>query len=92
MANFVVKKDGTKVSFNSEKIKAGVMAACSEAGISEEDATNIAGKILSSVTIAFEGQDEVATSEIRDKILSELDESQPDVAEAWRRFEESKSQ
>ena len=91
MANFAVKKDGPKVPFDSEKIKSGVMAACTEAGLSEEDATNVAEKVLSSVTMAFESQDEVATSEIRDKILSELDESQPAVAEAWRRYEESKS-
>ncbi len=90
MANFVTKKDGTKVPFDSEKIKSGVMSAALEAGLSNEEATATAEKILSSVQMAFGSQEEVATSDIRDKILAELDASQPAVSGAWRKYEESK--
>jgi len=90
MANFVIKKNGERVPFDSEKIKNGIMAAALRAGLSDQEATDITGKVLSSVNMAFEGQEEVATTEIRDKILSELDESQSAVAQSWRKYEESK--
>lgn len=90
MANFVIKKDGTRVAFDASKIKNGVVAAAAEAGLEDDKASSIAEEILNSVNSSFEGQEEVATSEIRDKILSELDVSAPTVAEAWRKYEESK--
>jgi len=90
MANFVVKKDGTRVPFDLEKIKGGVMAAASEAGLSDQEATDLAHSTTSLVVDTFEGQEEVSANDIRDKILSDLDVSAPSVAEAWRKYEESK--
>ncbi len=92
MANSVIKKDGSKASFDSEKIKAGVMAAALEAGLADQEAGDVASNVLSSVTASFEGQEEVSASDLRDKILAELDESQPSVATAWRKYEEGKGQ
>lgn len=90
MANFVIKKDGTKVAFDDSKIKAGVMAAAAQAGLEDDKASIIAEEVLNAVNASFDGQEEVATSEIRDKILSELDTSFPIVAQAWRKYEEGK--
>lgn len=92
MVNFVIKKDGTKVPFNSEKIKVGTKGAASEAGLSEQEAENLAEKILSSINLAFRDKEEVTTAEIRNKILAELDESQPTVAQSWRKYEEGKGE
>jgi len=33
MANFVTKKDGTRVSFDLEKIKSSIMSAAADAGL-----------------------------------------------------------
>lgn len=49
MIQFVTKKDGTKVAFDSEKIKSAVAAAATEAGLSDQESSEAALKILSSV-------------------------------------------
>lgn len=90
MANFVIKKDGTRVPFDSEKIKSAIVAAGAEAGLSNEETASLAGQILDSVLMAFEGQEEVATRDIREKILSDLDQTAPAVSESWKKYEESK--
>ena len=92
MANFVIKKDGNRVPFDAEKIKASITAAASEAGFSHDSTEEVVGSIASSVEIAFEGQEEVSSTEIKDKILSDLDEMQPAIAESWRRHAEAKGQ
>ena len=92
MANFVTKKDGTKVPFDSEKMKASITAAALDAGLSEEEAANITQEVFNLVSVSLESQEEVATSEIKEKILSELDVSSPSTAGAWRKYEESKGQ
>ena len=89
MASFAIKKDGTKVPFESGKIKASIMAAALEAGLSEKESTDIAEKVLSLVTTTFGGQEEVTTSEIKEKVLSELDTMAPAVSEAWRKYDQS---
>lgn len=89
MANFVIKKDGTKVPFDSEKIKSSVMAAASEAGLSEDEKSSLAEKVLDSVQVSLGGQEEVASSQIREKVLSELDTTAPAVSEAWRKYDQS---
>ena len=37
-----------------------------------------------------EGKEEIATSEIREKILSELDSVESAIAEAWRKYDQEK--
>ena len=80
MANFVVKKDGTKSTFDIEKMKAGIKAAATEAELSDGEADNIAEEVSNLVTTSIEDQEEVTSSDIREKILSELDISYPIVA------------
>lgn len=89
MANLAIKKDGTKVPFDSEKIKNAVMAAAKEAGLSDDEASSVAEKTLVAVSEAFGSQEEVTTSEIKEKVLSELDASAPLVSESWRKYDES---
>jgi len=36
------------------------------------------------------GKEEVSSSEVKEKILSELDIHNPAVSEAWRQYEQSK--
>lgn len=90
MANFVTKKDGTRVAFDPEKIKGVVMASGLEAGLSEEENNEIAEKVLEAVTTALKEQEEVSSKEIRSIILSELEVIAPIVCESWKKYEEGK--
>ena len=92
MANTVTKRDGTKVPFDPEKIRHGSARAANEAGVAEQEANDIASEVSQSVIDSFEGQEEVSSDEVGDKILFELDEKHPSVAEAWRKYEESKGE
>ena len=92
MANFVTKKDGTRVPFDPEKIRSAVLAAATEAEMPEGQASTLADSILSLVSSAFEGREEVSSAEIKEKVLSELDTTAPSVSESWRKYEESKSE
>lgn len=90
MANFVIKKDGAKEPFDVEKIKKAVIAAATQAGLSNEEAAGVADQVSSAVVQSIAGIEEVTSTEIKEKILSELDTLKPSVSEAWRKYEQSK--
>jgi len=90
MVNFVIKQDGSKEAFASEKIVAAVTAAAKEAGYPEEKIAEVAGKMVDAVTVAFVDKEEVTSTEIKEKVLSELDVVAPEIAKAWRAYDESK--
>jgi len=90
MAEFVIKKDGEKEPFDAEKIKASITAAASKADLSEERKNEVVEQ-ASEAAIQLAGEkEEIATSEIKAKILSELDTLEPSVSEAWRKHEQEK--
>ena len=90
MANFVIKKDGTKEPFDAEKIKRAVAGAAQTTDLSEERKDEVAEQVSNAVLQAVAGQEEIATSEIRGKILSELSKIEPSVADAWKEHEQEK--
>jgi len=90
MVNFVTKKDATRVAFNAEKIKISITAAAMEAGLTNEQAAETTEKVLGLVMDSFKNVEEVTTTEISEKVLTELDVVAPQVAESWRKYEESK--
>ena len=88
MANFVIKKDGTKEPFDSEKIKRSIMAAAGETDLLEEEKKEIADQV-SSIVLQMAGErEEIEASEIKDKILQELDSIKPSISKAWREYDE----
>ena len=87
MANFVIKKDGTKEPFDGGKIKQGVSMAATQAGLSSEEIEGLASKALASVMESMAGADEVQVADIREKVVSFLDTSAPEVTEAWKSYE-----
>ena len=92
MANFVTKKDGTRVPFDAEKINHSVVFAAMEAELSEQEANSVAQEVTPIIASSFDGIEEVSSREIREKALSELDLLAPAVAESWRRYEEGKQE
>jgi transcriptional regulator NrdR family protein len=89
MINFVIKKDGTKVPFDQEKIKSSIIAAATQAGLSQDDASDMAQKVLDSVSMSFGDLEEAPTSDIKEKVLFELDGMAPEVSASWRKYDES---
>jgi transcriptional regulator NrdR family protein len=90
MIKFVIKKDGSKDPFNPEKMKAAIMAAATDAGLSDGEKSNVVSQVSSSVIVLFKDRDEVPTSEIKESILSQLNELSPVVADAWRKYDAAK--
>jgi len=88
MANTVIKRDVSKQPFDSEKIKNAIRAAALRTEVAEERLAEIVERVTSSVSQALTGVEEVATTEIRDKVLAELDSLEPSIAAAWRQYDQ----
>ena len=91
MVNMVTKNDGTKAPFDAEKMKGSIMAACQDAGVSDEEKNNITQKVSAVVMAQLENKEEISSAEIKKMILSELDVSFPEIAQAWRAYDEGKT-
>jgi len=90
MAKEVTKKDGIKQPFAAEKIRNSIAAAAQTTDLSEERKNEVAEQVATAVIQMAEGKEEIATSEIREKILSELDNIEPAISEAWRKHDQEK--
>jgi len=90
MATTVIKRDGTKQAFDEGKLRRSVESASTEAGFNEEKIHEVAGKVLPAVLELASSKDEISTLELKQAILSGLDQAEPLVATAWRKHEESK--
>ena len=90
MANEVIKADGSKAPFDSGKVRKSIEAAVADVGLSAEEATPIVEQVFGAAMKAAAGKPEIATSEIRDVILGELDKVKPGVSAAWRKHDETK--
>ena len=92
MANFVIKKDGTKEPFAPEKIKSAIMSAASQAGVQEEEARGTADRVSASVADSILNIEEIPSAELRARILSTLDATSPDISQAWKKYEAEKEE
>jgi transcriptional regulator NrdR family protein len=90
MANFVVKKDGAKELFDAEKIKKSIAAAVQRTDLSEERKDEIVEQVSAAVIQIAGAKAEIATSEIGENIISQLNVIEPSVAAFWISYEEEK--
>jgi len=90
MALEVIKKSGEKEPFDTEKIRRSIQAAADETDLSEERKKEVVEQVANSAIQLAEGKEEIATSEIREKILDELDKIEPSVSAAWRKYDQEK--
>ena len=90
MAKEVIKKDGTKELFDAGKIKNAIAGAAQETNLSEERKNEVVEQVATAVIQMAEGKEEIATSEIKENILKELDSLEPSVSAAWRKYEQEK--
>ena len=90
MAKEVIKKDGTKEPFDAGKIRNAIAGAAAMTDLPEEKKNEVVEQVASKVIQIAESKDEIATSEIRQNILSELDSVEPAVSAAWRKHAQEK--
>jgi len=90
MAKEVIKKDGRREPFDPEKIKNSIRKAADGTDLSDERKNEVVQQVAQVVIQMAEGKEEIATSEIRERILSELDRVEPSVSAAWREYEKEK--
>jgi len=90
MANNVIKRDGSKEPFNTEKIKNSIRAAAERTEVPEDKLNEIVEKVSASAISMASGKEEVSTVELKDKILSELDLIEPSISAEWRRYDQEK--
>ena len=91
MAEEVIKKDGTKQPFDAEKIKESIRAAANLTDISEERKNELVEKVGNATIEIANAKKKITTSEIKEKILKDLDAIEPSVSAAWRRYEQEKT-
>ncbi len=90
MATQVIKKDGSKQPFSTDKIKRAIGETAKEAGLPEERVLQVVAEVSDIVLAQTNSQEEIATSEIKSMVLNELDRVEPSVSAAWRAHEASK--
>ena len=92
MASLVVKKDGSKEPFQAEKIENAIRAAAQRTDLSEERTNELVKQVSAGVLQLAAAKEEIATSEIREKVLGDLDKIEPSVSVAWREYEAKKGE
>jgi len=84
----VIKKDGTKEPFDAGKIKSAILAAAQGTDLSDERKNEVAEQVMATIIAMAEGKEEISSSEIKEKILSELGAIEPIVSEEWRKYDQ----
>ena len=92
MAKEVIKNDGTKEPFDAGKIKKAISMAADQAGLPEDRKNEVVVQVSAAAIALADAKEEIATSELREKILSELDNVESSVAEAWRKYDQEKKE
>ena len=85
MISNVIKRDGSRESFDPEKIKKAIRAAAQRTEVAGDRLEEVVTEVTNSV-LARE-KEEIASSEIKEKVLSELDTLEPSISEAWRQYD-----
>jgi len=90
MAKHVIKSDGSKVPFDAKKIIKAITRAASDAKLSPEEMNKVVNQVSANVIQFAESQDKIKSSQIREEILTELDQVAPAVSAEWRKFMNSR--
>ena len=69
---FVIKRDGRREAFDSQKIKMGILHACNGLPISMQQIDDIVGRVERKAYATIDG--EIATEAIGDLVMAELKE------------------
>ena len=90
MATNVIKRDESKQPFDEGKLKRSIEFAAQDADLTEERAQEVVDQVFPVAAEAANAKEEIATSELREIILAELEKTEASAAEAWRKYDQSK--
>ncbi len=90
MAKTVIRRDGSKEPFDEGKIRRAIEASAREAGLPPERVAAVVNQVANVVLAFAAPKEEISTLDIRGKTLSLLDEMEPSVSAAWRRFDKAR--
>lgn len=91
MAKFVIKKDGVKELFDAKKLRQAIINTAGGVKLTKKRKDEITEKVFSAVMQVANSKEEITTSELRDKIISELEIFEPTAAKNWKEYEQKKS-
>jgi transcriptional repressor NrdR len=83
----VLKKKGTKESFDPNKIKGSLQKATIDAGYSIDEKKDIINEVFLNINKKLDNKTEISTDSIRMCLLTELDKCEPYIAKSVRRFD-----
>lgn len=86
MAREVIKKIGSIEPFDPEKIRKSIAGAAQRTTLPEARRREVVEEVTAAVIQMAEEKETIATRDIREKILNELDRIEPSVAVAWRKY------
>lgn len=86
----VIKRDGSRETFDAEKLKNSVAKAAKEAGHDDAKIASVADTGSVGALALAAGVEEIATAELKMKILADLETIAPEVAAAWRKHDTEK--
>lgn len=82
----VIKRDNRREDFSRDKIRRSVENAARKVKLDSSRSSDIADRIARNVEEHFRDRNEVRASDIRDRVLSELNKEEKRVAKEFRSF------
>jgi transcriptional repressor NrdR len=83
----VLKKKGTKESFDPDKIRGSLQKATIDAGYNIDEKKDIINEVLLNINKKLDSETDISTDSIRMCLLTELDKCEPYIAKSVRRFD-----
>ncbi len=90
MAKIVIRRDGSREPFDEGKIRRAIEASAREAGLPADRVTAVVNQVANVVLAFAAPKEEISTLDIRAKVLALLEEMEPSVSAAWRRFDKAR--
>jgi transcriptional regulator NrdR family protein len=81
------KRKGYQEEFQVEKLRRSIENAARDAGLPEDKVFQVVEEISSYVLENVKDLESVDTQSLRTLILNKLDETYPEVANAWRKYD-----
>ena len=83
----VIKSNGKREQFSEQKVKNSVENAVKDAGFNPQEKMNVINHASQDAIQMAQNKNQVQTKQIRDTILSDLEQDDQQVANAWKQYE-----
>jgi len=83
----VIKSDGKKQPFKAEKIINSIEKAVKDAGFNPQEKTGAIDHASRDAIQMAQNMNQVETKEIRNTILNDLEQDEPQIANTWKQYE-----